>query len=82
MYATETPDFKWACPSGVLPSPEVMRRGALAPRCAMLRVREQSTYSARPAAHERNRMTVLWIVVIVIVVLAILGYFGRGRFSR
>jgi hypothetical protein len=26
--------------------------------------------------------TWLWIVIIVIVVLAILGYFGRGRFSR
>jgi hypothetical protein len=48
----------------------------------MLRVREQSTYSVRPAANERDHMTVLWIVVIVIAVLAILGYFGRGRFSR
>jgi hypothetical protein len=48
----------------------------------MLRVREQSTYSVRPAANERVHMTVLWIVVIVIAVLAILGYFGRGRFSR
>ena len=26
--------------------------------------------------------TWLWIVIIAIVVLAILGYFGRGRFSR
>jgi hypothetical protein len=26
--------------------------------------------------------TWLWIVIIVIVVLAVLGYFGRGRFSR
>jgi hypothetical protein len=26
--------------------------------------------------------TWLWIVIIVIVVLAVLGYFGRGRFAR
>jgi Ni,Fe-hydrogenase I cytochrome b subunit len=26
--------------------------------------------------------TWLWIVIIVIVVLAVLGYFGRGRFTR
>jgi hypothetical protein len=55
---------------------------ALAPRCAMLRVREQLTYRVRPAVNEGDHMTVLWIVVIVIAVLAILGYFGRGRFSR
>jgi hypothetical protein len=24
----------------------------------------------------------LWILIIVIVVLALLGYFGRGRFGR
>jgi hypothetical protein len=51
-------------------------------RCAMLRMREHLTYSARPAANERDHMTLLWIVVLVIVVLAVLGYFGRGRFSR
>jgi len=27
-------------------------------------------------------MSWLWIIIIVIVVLALLGYFGRGRFSR
>jgi hypothetical protein len=48
----------------------------------MLRLREQSTYRDRPAANERDHMTVLWIVLIVILVLALLGYFGRGRFSR
>jgi hypothetical protein len=48
----------------------------------MLRVREQSTYRVRSAANERDHMTVFWIIVIVIAVLAILGYFGRGRFSR
>lgn len=30
----------------------------------------------------KDRVSVLWIVIIVIVVLALLGYFGRGRFSR
>ena len=27
-------------------------------------------------------MDLIWIIVIVIVVLALLGYFGRGRFRR
>jgi flagellar basal body-associated protein FliL len=26
-------------------------------------------------------MGILWIIIIVILVLAVLGYFGRGRFS-
>jgi hypothetical protein len=26
--------------------------------------------------------TWLWIVIIVVLILALLGYFGRGRFSR
>jgi hypothetical protein len=32
--------------------------------------------------HERGYMSWLWIIIIVIVVLALLGFFGRGRFSR
>jgi len=27
-------------------------------------------------------MSLLWIIIIVLVVLALLGYFGRGRFTR
>jgi hypothetical protein len=27
-------------------------------------------------------MDLIWIIVIVLVVLALLGYFGRGRFRR
>jgi hypothetical protein len=27
-------------------------------------------------------MSVLWIVIIVVVVLALLGFFGRGRWGR
>jgi hypothetical protein len=27
-------------------------------------------------------VSILWVIVIVIVVLVLLGYFGRGRFSR
>ena len=27
-------------------------------------------------------MSLIWIIVIVLVVLFLLGYFGRGRFSR
>jgi hypothetical protein len=26
--------------------------------------------------------TWLWIIIVVVVVLLVLGYFGRGRFSR
>jgi hypothetical protein len=36
----------------------------------------------RPAPNERNHVTWLWIIIIVILVLALLGFFGRGRFSR
>jgi hypothetical protein len=31
---------------------------------------------------ERVMDNLLWIIVVVIVVLALLGYFGRGRFRR
>jgi flagellar basal body-associated protein FliL len=27
-------------------------------------------------------MDLIWIIVIVLIVLALLGYFGRGRFRR
>jgi len=27
-------------------------------------------------------MNLIWIIVIILVVLALLGYFGRGRFRR
>ena len=33
------------------------------------------------ATHRRQpHMDLLWIIIIVLVVLALLGYFGRGRF--
>jgi cobalamin biosynthesis Mg chelatase CobN len=36
-----------------------------------------------PCSQRKDRVpTWLWIVIIVVVVLAVLGYFGRGRFSR
>jgi hypothetical protein len=28
----------------------------------------------------KRRMSILWIIIIVILVLAVLGFFGRGRF--
>jgi flagellar basal body-associated protein FliL len=31
---------------------------------------------------ERVMDNLLWIIVVVIFVLALLGYFGRGRFRR
>jgi hypothetical protein len=47
------------------------------------------TQSRRVRAPESARLLTkgspvswIWIVIIIIVVLAILGYFGRGRFSR
>lgn len=30
----------------------------------------------------RIHVSILWIIIIVIIVLAILGFFGRGRFTR
>jgi flagellar basal body-associated protein FliL len=30
--------------------------------------------------HERGIMSLLWIILIVVLVLALLGFFGRGRF--
>ena len=43
-----------------------------------------STQAAGPfSSTERgDHVSILWIIIIVIVVLAVLGYFGRGRFSR
>ena len=32
------------------------------------------------AAFEGGTMDLIWIIVIVLIVLALLGYFGRGRF--
>lgn len=29
---------------------------------------------------KEQRMSILWIILIVILVLALLGFFGRGRF--
>ena len=29
---------------------------------------------------KEKRMSILWIILIVILVLAVLGFFGRGRF--
>jgi hypothetical protein len=31
---------------------------------------------------ERIHVSLLWIIIIIIVVLAVVGFFGRGRFSR
>jgi hypothetical protein len=29
---------------------------------------------------EENAMSLLWIILIIVLVLALLGFFGRGRF--
>jgi flagellar basal body-associated protein FliL len=34
----------------------------------------------RHQGHERSTMSLLWIILIVVLVLALLGFFGRGRF--
>ena len=33
-------------------------------------------------SQRRDHVSILWIIVIIVVVLLILGFFGRGRFSR
>ncbi len=33
----------------------------------------------RDQKEARNRMSILWIILIVILVLALLGFFSRGR---
>jgi hypothetical protein len=33
-----------------------------------------------PLSRERAMPDLIWIIVVVLVVLALLGYFGRGRF--
>ena len=38
--------------------------------------------SRRQAPKRKDHVSILWIIIIVILVLAVLGYFGRGRFSR
>jgi flagellar basal body-associated protein FliL len=42
----------------------------------------RSTIDTRQSTRERearNRMSILWIILIVILVLALLGFFSRGR---
>lgn len=31
-------------------------------------------------AYKEVSMNLLWIIIVVLIVLALLGYFGRGRF--
>jgi hypothetical protein len=45
------------------------------PQAESLRAGRQSTQKGRA----RNRMSILWIILIVILVLALLGFFSRGR---
>jgi flagellar basal body-associated protein FliL len=45
-----------------------------------LRAETQSVQVANHTKREaRNRMSILWIILIVILVLALLGFFSRGR---
>jgi hypothetical protein len=55
---------------GTYPRPRFFRSG----HAESLRTGRQS--DAREA---RNRMSILWIILIVILVLALLGFFSRGR---
>jgi flagellar basal body-associated protein FliL len=36
-------------------------------------------HAGRHQREGRNRMSILWIILIVILVLALLGFFSRGR---
>ena len=35
---------------------------------------------ARPTHRRNTQVDLLWIIIIVLIFLAVLGYFGRGRF--
>jgi cobalamin biosynthesis Mg chelatase CobN len=37
--------------------------------------------SAHQCSKERAMPSLIWIIIVVLVVLALLGYFGRGRFG-
>jgi hypothetical protein len=58
------------------PPPARTRRDAQTCRCRSARRKVEH------APNERITVSWLWIILIVILVLAVLGYFGRGRFSR
>lgn len=45
----------------------------------MLEIRRAGNGNATLYTKE-HRMSILWIILIVILVLALLGFFGRGRF--
>jgi hypothetical protein len=42
--------------------------------------RAQARYIRDPTTREAHNVSILWIILIVILVLALLGFFGRGRF--
>jgi cobalamin biosynthesis Mg chelatase CobN len=56
------------------PSAEVYTRFRAVGRC------EPRERPIAPNSRERHMPDLLWIVIVVLVVLALLGYFGRGRF--
>lgn len=46
-----------------------------------MRENKRSKACQPPPRHERSSpMSLLWIILIVVLVLALLGFFGRGRF--
>jgi flagellar basal body-associated protein FliL len=43
-------------------------------------MREQRPGGLFNGSRKEHRMSLLWIILIVVLVLALLGFFGRGRF--
>ena len=46
--------------------------------CGVTGSRKQALYDQ--TTPKENNMSILWIILIVVLVLALLGFFGRGRF--
>jgi hypothetical protein len=56
-----------------------MGRGATNREHARSRIRFSASTVSVPH-RQRSGMSILWIIIIVVLVLAVLGFFGRGRF--
>ena len=41
---------------------------------------QQGSVNAAAGTRKERQMSLLWIILIVVLVLALLGFFGRGRF--
>jgi flagellar basal body-associated protein FliL len=49
--------------------------------CGSARNEPHREHSVHQFSKERAVPNLIWIIIVVLVVLALLGYFGRGRFG-